>query len=370
MEAIIARKTILYVGTYTRPTDFKVEATGEGIYTYEFDTVTGKLTQIGVMQGIDNPSFLTIDHQNRYLYANSEVYQWHEGLITAFAIDQTTGTLTYLNKQSTLGNTSAYNVVDHANRFVLVASYGDRHGLAMFPIHGDGKLSEACDAHEITESPGGTVPERQDRSHLHCVVVDPTNTFAIVNDLGLDKIFIYKLDLEHGELTPHDPAFVQVEAGSGPRHAVFHPNGQYVYVSLELSASVCALKFDSNSGTLDIIQTLSTLPDDFDGHSHCADIHVTSSGKYLYVSNRGHDSLTIYAIDENTGLLTLIGHQLSKGQTPRNFAIDPSGNFVLIANQDSDNIGIFKIDHDTGQLIDTGLIVDCPTPVCLKFAEL
>jgi len=201
-------------------------------------------------------------------------------------------------------------------------------------------------------------------------MVNPTNTYAIANDLGLDKIFIYTLDLESGVLIAHQPAFFKVASGSGPRHGIFHPNGQYLYVSLELSSSVLALEFNAESGTLEEIQTITTLPDDFADHSHCSDIHVTPSGKYLYVGNRGHDSLTIYSIDENTGLLTLIGHQSTKGRTPRNFAIDPTGDYVLVANQDSDTIVVFKIDQETGQLLDTGIIVDCPTPVCLKFATL
>ena len=322
------------------------------------------------MQGIDNPSFLTIDHNNEFLYANSEVYQWHEGLITVFAIHQETGDLTYLNKQSTLGNTPAYNIVERTNQYVLVANYGDRHGLAMLPINADGSLSPASDSHEFTDIPDGTVPQRQDRSHVHCVMIDPTNTYALVNDLGLDKIWIYKLDLIAGKLIAHTPAFINVPAGSGPRHVVFHPNGQYAYVTLELSASVLSLKYDSESGTLEPMQTLSALPHDFDGHSHCSDLHVTPSGKYLYVGNRGHDSLTIYAIDENTGHLTYIENQPSKGKTPRNFAIDPTGNFLFVANQDSDNIVIFKIDHGTGKLRETAFTVNCPTPVCLKFIEL
>jgi len=369
-EITMTQKMILYVGTYTRPTDFLQEPHGEGIYIFEFDPDIGNLTQIGEMQGIDNPSFLSIDHDNKYLYANSEVYQWHEGLITAFAINQDTGELSYLNKQSTLGNTSAYNMVEHTNQYVLVANYGDRHGLAMFPINADGSLSPASDSHEFTDIPDGTVQHRQDRSHVHCVMVNPTNTFAIANDLGLDKMWIYKLDLPSGKLIAHTPSSIKVAAGGGPRHLVFHPNGQYIYVTLELSASVLCLKFDSELGKLVPIQTISALPTDFDGHSHCSDLHVTSSGKYLYVGNRGHDSLTIYSINEDTGHLTYIENQPSKGKTPRNFVIDPTGNFVLVANQDSDNIVIFKIDHDTGRLMETDFAVDCPTPVCLKFIHL
>lgn len=362
-------KVLLYVGTYTRPADYLLSTNGEGIYIFEFDPSTGELNRIGEMFGIDNPSFLSIDPQNQYLYANSEVPEWHEGLITAFAINPTTGALTYLNKQSTLGNIASYNTVDKTSRHVLMTNFGDRKGLAIFPINEDGNLSPASDAHEITEIPEGTIDPRQNMSRSHCVRVDPTNRYALVNDFGLDKIFVYQLDLEAGKLIPHDPPSIQIDSGNGPRHTVFHPNGQYVYVTLELSASVLALKFDSDSGTLEIIQKLSALPDDFDGESHCSDIHVTPSGQYLYVGNRGHDSLAIYAIDESTGLLTLVGHQSSMGQTPRNFEIAPSGKYVLVANQDSDNIVIFEVDENTGQLIETG-VVTCPTPVCLKFAEL
>lgn len=322
------------------------------------------------MQGIDNPSFLAIDRNNKYLYANSEVPEWYEGLVTAFAIDQTTGELSYLNNQSTLGNTASYNSVEKTNHYVLVSNYGDRHGLAMLPINADGSLDSASDAHEFTEAAVGTVPDRQDRSRVHCVVVDPSNTYVLANDLGLDKIWVYQLDLDSARLVPHEPPFIEVQAGGGPRHLVFHPSGKYAYATLELNSTVIALTFDSETGQLDIIQTVSALPEDFEGLSHCSDIHITPSGKYLYAGNRGHDSLVIYKIDADTGLLTLVGHQSTKGQTPRNFAIDPTGNYVLVGNQDSDTIVVFKINYDTGELIDTNIIVDCPTPVCLKFAVL
>jgi 6-phosphogluconolactonase len=366
----MTERILLYVGTYTRPTDFLPEANADGIYIFEFDISTGKLTQVGEMQGIDNPSFLSIDHTNQYLYANSEVYEWHEGLITAFSINQATGELTYLNKQSTLGHSSAYNIVEHTNQYVLVANYGNRHGLVMLPINADGSLSPASDSHEFTETPEGTVPDRQDRSHVHCVMIDPTNTYVIVNDLGLDRISVYKLDLDAGKLILHNLSSVEVPAGAGPRHLAFHPNGRYVYASLELSSSVMAMKFDSSSGALEAIQTISSLPSDLDEYSHNSDIHVTPSGKYLYVGNRGHDSLAMYSIDENTGLLTLIGYQSTQGKTPRNFAIDPTGDYVLVANQDSDNIVVFKINHNTGQLMTTEITIACPTPVCLKFITL
>lgn len=360
----------MYVGTFTRPAAYLLETNGKGIYSFEFNSATGELTPVGEMLGIDSPSFLTIDPNNKFLYANSEVSEWHEGTITAFSINQDTAGLTYLNKQSTLGNMAAYNFVEATNQYVLVTNYGDRHGLAMFPINADGSLSPASDSHEFTDIPEGTVPDRQDRSHVHCVRVDPTNTYAIVNDLGLDKILIYKLDFASGKLIPHDPPSIKVQSGGGPRHLIFHPNGQYVYVILELSATVLALKFNSELGTLEIIQSIPALPNDFDGYNISSDIHVTPSGKYLYVGNRGHDSLAIYAIDENTGLLTFVEYQSSNGQTPRNFAVDPTGDYVLVANQDSDNIVTFRIDHDTGKLIDTGFRIDCPTPVCLKFIEV
>ena len=370
MGAIITQKTFLYVGTYTRDTDFLSDPNGEGIYIYEFDASSGKLTRSGEMFGIDNPSFLTIAQSKRFLYANSEVYQWHEGTVTAFSINQETGALTYLNKQSTLGNTSAYVSVDRTDRYVLVANYGDRHGLAMFPINSGGRLSLASDSHEFDDTPVGTVPERQNRSHVHCAIVDPSNSYAIVNDLGLDKIFVFKIDFDSGKLIPHDPAFVKVQAGGGPRHSVFHPNGRYLYACLELSSSVAVLEFADESGKLEVIQTVSALPDDFDGFNISSDIHVVPSGKYLYMGNRGHDSLAIFEIDEDTGQLTFVGHRPSKGQSPRNFAIDPTGDYVLVANQDSDNIVVFRIDHDTGKLIDTGMMVECGTPVCLKFVEI
>ncbi len=356
----------LYVGTYTRPAPYLAATNGDGIYIFQFDSDTGQLERTGEVNGIDNPSYMAIDGEDRYLYADSEVWLWPEGTLSAYAINKTTGELTYLNKQATLGSINAYVSVDKSNQYVMVANFWDGQSITMFPVEADGRLSPYSSTHEHTEKPAGTVPARQDKSHAHCIIPDPTNTYAMVCDLGLDKIMVYRMDLENGQLVPHDPAFTVLEPGSGPRHMIFHPNGRYAYVIQELSSTVCALAYDSDTGTLTPLQTISTLPDGFDGTSHCSDIHVTPSGKFLYAGNRGHDSLAIYAIDENTGQLTALGHQLSQGTTPRNFMVDPTGKFVLVGNQDSDAIVVFEINEATGLLDDTGITVDCPTPVCLK----
>jgi len=360
----------LYVGTYTRPAPYLGTTNGEGIYIFKFDSSTGQLEKVGEMGGIDNPSYLAIAHDGKYLYADSEVWGWHEGMLTAYAINKETGELTYLNKQATRGSINAYVSIDQTNQYAMIANYWDGHSVAMLPINDDGSLAPVSDSHEHTEKPEGTVPERQDKSHAHCVIPDPTNTYALVCDLGLDKIMIYKLDLENGKLVPNDPAFSKVNSGAGPRHLIFHPNQKFAYAIQELNSTISALSFDSGNGSLEVLQTISTLPDDFDGHSHCSDIHITPDGKYLYTGNRGHDTLTMYSVDENTGHLTLIGHQSTKGKTPRNFTIDPTSTFVLVGNQDSDTIVIFKINSDTGELEDTKITVDCPTPVCLKMLKI
>jgi 6-phosphogluconolactonase len=366
----MAQKTLLYVGTYTRPAPYLASTNGKGIYVYSLNRDTGELTYLSEIEGIDNPSFLAIDPQKRHLYATSEVWGWHEGLVTAFKIDPETGALSYLNKQSTLGSITAYVTVESTNRYLLLVNYWDRQSVAMFPIQADGSLAPASFSVEHTE-PGAKVdPARQDKSHAHCIVPDPTNTYAMVADLGLDKIMIYRMDLEAGKLIPHTPPFLKMNPGAGPRHFVFHPSGKFAYVIEELASSIAALAYDSTKGTLEWLQSVPALPEGFDGHSHCSDIQVTPDGRFLYGGNRGHDSLVIYAIDPSSGKLSYVGHQSTLGQTPRNFAIDPTGTFLLAANQDSDTIVTFRIDRETGLLHETGFVAEVPTPVCLKMIQV
>lgn len=358
---------LLYVGTYTHPAPHVKTTYAQGIYIFSLNPDTGELTPAGDTLTLDSPSFLTITHSKRHLYATSEVWQWSEGTISAFAIDPKTGALTYINKQPTLGSSSAYVSVDQADQFAFVANYGDGQSAAVFPLRADGGVFRASDS--VIHEGRGVHATRQDKSHAHSIQPDPTNTWVYVTDLGIDEIVCYKLNHQHGRLISHSR--LKMIDGMGPRHMVFAPNGKFAYVIGELNSSVTALSFDAATGALAAMQSVRTLPEDVSHEtSHCSDIQIHPSGKFIYGGNRGHDSLVIYAVDDVTGRLTYIGHQSTLGNTPRNFAIDPSGTYLLVGNQDSDTIVTFRIDRYSGHLMPTGHVASVPTPVCLKLITL
>ncbi len=356
----------LYVGTYTRPAPYLATTNGKGLYVFRFDPDSGDLAFASEASGVDNPSFVAISPNQRFLYATSEVLEWPEGLVCAYAIDPVSGGLTYLNKQSSFGWLAAYATVEKSGRWLALVNYlsGNAVLLSLLP---NGKVGEASEI--VQHSGSGPDASRQEGPHTHSIVIDPNNRYAIVADLGIDKIVSYRLDVADGKLVRSSEC--PLPAGTGPRHFVFHPSGKFAYVINELSSTLGALAYDTEAGTLELLQLVPALPADHDIHSsHCADIQVHPSGKFLYGSNRGHDSIVIHAIDEQTGRLSYVGHQSTGGRTPRNFAIDPSGAYLLAANQDSDTIVTFRIDAQTGQLTPTGAVASCPTPVCLKFAVL
>jgi 6-phosphogluconolactonase len=354
---------LVYVGTHTR-------GKSEGIYVYRMGKSTGAMEFASVTGGVENPSFLAIHPQKRHLYAVSEVGNVAGkpgGGASAFSIDPETGGLTYLNQQSSKGAGSCHLSVDQTGRFVLVANYGSG-SVAVLPIESDGTLGEATD---FVQHEGSSIDtRRQSGPHAHSIMLDNANRYVFVPDLGLDKIMIYLLDLTQGKLEPNDEPWAKVKAGAGPRHFAFHPSGRYAYVINELDSTLTAFNYDGEQGRLKEIQTVPTLPDDFSDTSHCADVHISPSGRFIYGSNRGHDSIVIFEIDEATGRLTYADHEPTQGKTPRNFAIDPTGNFLLAANQNTDNIVIFRIDQQTGKLTATGHTVEVPTPVCLKMVCL
>jgi 6-phosphogluconolactonase len=352
---------LVYIGTYTR------SGKSKGIYVYRFNPSNGKLTYVDATSGISNPSFVALHPNGRYLYSVSEIAD-HEGRRTgsvyAYSIDRSTGKLTPLNVQPSQGTGPCHVNVEATGKYVLVANY-QSGSVAMFPVQSDGSLGEASDA---VQHQGSSVDkDRQVGPHAHCIFPDPTNKFAIVNDLGTDKVMVYRLDLAAGKLPPNNPPSASVQAGLGPRHLDFHPNGRFVFVIHELGNMITSFAYDSTHGSLTEIQTAPSLPEGWSGTSHTADIHVAPSGKFLYGSNRGHDSLVIYAIDPATGKLTYVGHESTRGKTPRNFAIDPSGTFLFAENQNSDTIHTFRIDQKTGKLTATGDVTEVPSPVCLKF---
>lgn len=357
---------LMFVGTYTRSVPHAKTASAEGVYSYRFDPDTGSLTRLGVTRVFDNPSFLAIHPSREFLYVVAEVEEWPEGLLSAYRIERETGVLHYLNVQSTRGSVPAHVSVDRTGKFAIVANYmgGAGESVTLLPINADGSLAPASSS--VRHHGTGPNPARQEMPHPHSAFIDPSNRFACVPDLGIDRVMIYRLDFEGLQLVPNEKPGPALQPGSGPRHLAFHPNGRFAYVIQELSSAISALAFDSASGDLALIQSVSALPEGYANISYCADIHVHPGGKYLYGSNRGHDSIVVFAIDETTGAMNYVSHHSTGGRTPRNFAIDPTGNFLLAANQDSDTIVTFRIDPQSGRLEETGHVARIPAPVCLK----
>ena len=355
---------VIFVGTYTEPEGSK----SEGLYLYRMDPDSGQLTFVAAAKGVINPSFLEVHPHQNFLYVVNEVEGWNGrvgGGVSAFSINPISGELTRLNQQFSHGTHPCYVSVEQTGRFALVANYSSG-SVAMFPIQSDGTLAEASDV--IQHSGSSIHPTRQTSPHAHCILPDPANRFAIVVDLGLDKLLIYQIDLEQGKLQLHSETIVR--AGAGPRHLTFHPNRRFAYLINELDATVITYKYHGEAGRFEQLQVLPALPKDVASENLCADIHVTPDGKYLYASNRGHESIVSFQIDQGNGKLTYIDHTPTGGREPRNFAIDPKGGFLLAANQKTDTIVTFKIDTTNGQLIETGDRVDVSMPVCVKFAVL
>ncbi|MGI8916626.1 MAG: lactonase family protein [Chloroflexota bacterium] len=356
---------LVYVGTYT-----KGNSTSEGIYVYALDPKSGVLTHRHTIRGPVNPSFLALDPSQQHLYAVSERQDAAGaagGGVSAFRVDQTTGNLTALNQQSSGGAGPCHVSVEATGKFALVANFGSG-SIAMLPIQSDGALAPASD---FVQHVGSSAhPQRQHSAHAHSINPDPDNRFALVADLGMDRVLVYRLDLAEGKLRPHDHPWSQARAGAGPRHLAYHPNGRFVYVINEIDSTMGAYAFDAGAGTLTEIQTLSTLPEGYTEDNSTADVHLSPSGRFLYGSNRGHDSIAVFAVDADTGRLIARGHVSTQGRTPRNFGIDPTGMFLLAANQATDTIVSFRLNPDSGMPEPTGAVAPVPRPVCLKFGAL
>lgn len=352
-----------YIGTYTGKGS-------QGIYVAEFDLASGQLDKPSLAAKLDNPSFLAIHPSGKYLYAAGEIGNFQgkkAGAVSALEIDASTGKLTLLNQQSSMGAGPCYVTVDRSGKVALVANYGGG-SIASLPIGSDGKLAEAASA--IQHEGSSVNKSRQESPHAHSINVDPDNRFAFAADLGLDKVLIYKLDPATARLSANDPAYAATPPGGGPRHFAFHPSGKYAYVCNELTSSVTAFSYDAATGALTTLHTLSTLPEGYDkpGNS-TAEIQVHPSGKFVYVSNRGHDSLAIFAINEATGKLTAVGHESTGGKTPRNFGIDPTGKYIVACNQNSGTVHVFAVDAQSGKLKPTGSSIEVANPVCVKFLK-
>lgn len=343
----------LFVGTYT-------SGKSEGIYIYRMNQLTGELKRAGSVQS-NNPSFLALHPDKRFLYAVNEVNNFDgktTGAVSSFRINPTTGALTFINQQPSEGADPCHLTVDRKS--LLVANYTGG-SVAVLPILRDGSLGAAID---VEQHEGSGPREQQKSPHAHCIKLDRAKRFAFAADLGSDKVMIYRFT---GKLEPAQQPSATLHPGAGPRHLTFHPNGKYLYVINELDSSVTTFKYDPAKGTLTAFETVSTLPRDFTGTSYCADVHISRSGRFLYGSNRGHNSIVVFAIDPHTARLRLVEHVSTEGKWPRNFVIDPSGRFLLVANQHTDNVVVFRIDAQTGRLTPAGQNAEIPVPVCLQF---
>ena len=356
-------KYLVYVGTYTGPAS-------KGIYAYRFDAATGQATSLGLVGETVNPSFLAIDPSRSFLYAANEVSDYQgkkSGAVSAFSIDRKSGKLTFLNELPSGGAGPCYVSLDKTGKHVMVANY-DSGSVAVFPVLADGKLGEPSSV--IQHTGHGPDPKRQEGPHAHQIDTSPDNRFALAADLGLDEVLVYRFDAAKGALAANDPPFTKVAPGAGPRHFVFHPNAKFLYVIDEVASTVTAFSYDAAGGKLQPLTAVSTLPEGFKGSNDTAEIKVSPDGKFLYGSNRGHNSIATFSLDSATGTPTFVEAVSTGGKTPRNFEIAPGGDYVFAANQASNNVVIFKVDKTTGHLAPTGQVLETPSPVCIKFMAI
>lgn len=349
---------LVYIGTYTR-TEPHVQGKAEGFYIYEMHPATGALTHVLTSPRTENPSYIAIHPNGKWLYAVNEL---GEGQVSAFTIDRVKKKAQLINSVSTHGNSPCYVSIDKSGKFVMTANYGTGN-IALYPINNEGPLKEAT---SVIQHQGNGPDSRQQGPHAHMIRTGNSNDLIYAVDLGTDRVITYKLDATKASLNKVNE--YKAKSGAGPRHIEFHKNRRWAYVVNELNGTVEACNVDSQTGALTRFQEIATLPQGETRKAGCADIHISPDGKYLYATNRGEiNNIAMYTIDANTGTLTILGHQPVKGRTPRSFAIDPTGTFLLVANQDTDNIITFKIEASTGKLIDTGIETKVPTPVCVRF---
>ncbi len=349
---------LLYVGTYTenrRPL---------GIYLVRMDRRSGELLKVGSVDAGPKPSFLAIHPNRRVLYAVNELEQ--TGAVSAFAIARGTGALTRLSEQPSGGGAPCYVSVDRSGRALLVANYAGGN-VALLPIQANGALAPAASV--VQHAGKGPNAERQEAPHAHCILPDRSNRFALAADLGADRVFVYRLDLEGKALRHVENGDAVMRPGAGPRHIAFHPTLPLVFVANELDSTVATLSFDSTRGTLSPQGAVSTVPPEWSGTNYPADIHVAASGRTLYVSNRGHNGIAVFSVAEATGALVLEQAVATEGDWPRNFTLDPTERWLLVANQRSDSVVVFGRDPQNGRLTPTKQKVEIPSPVCLRFAQ-
>ena len=357
----VNESSVVYIGTYTG-------GKSKGIYFSKFDAKTGKLSAPELAVEAKNPTFLCLHPNGKYLYAVGEIDNFEgkkTGAVGAYRIEDT-GRLTLLTQQASEGTAPCHIALDKIGRCMLVANYGSG-SIAALPVSADGTLGPAK---VKFQHEGSSVNKgRQAGPHAHFITPDPTDRFALSCDLGLDKVLVYEFDAKKCSLTPNDPPSVSVKAGEGPRHLVFHPSLKWMYVINEMGSSITAFEYDSKRGPGKEFQMISTTPAGFKQHNSGAEIQMFPSGKFLYGSNRGDNSIVLFSINPKDGRLTLVNRQSTEGKTPRHFAIDPTGNWIIVENQDSDNVVVLGLDEKTGKLRSTGEQIEVGKPVCVVFSE-
>ena len=362
MKTVSTNKEYIYVGTYN-------EEDMPGIFVFEFNRKEGSMSLVQEVGGMGSPSYLEINPSGDYLYSvnrSSVVPDKKWGSVSSYKIDQEKGTLSHINDQPTQGSESCHVSLDSKGRLVFVSNYSTGN-LSVFPVLKDGSLGQFSDTEQHT---GHSINEsRQKKPHVHQSIVSPNDRFLYVSDLGIDKVKVYSIDFGQNTLTELPDSDGLVEKGSGPRHFTVHKNQKFAYVINEMASTVTAFKIDAGNGQLTPFQTISSIPKDFNDVNYCADIHIDPSGQYLYGSNRGHNSLVIFKIDQDSGVLSNVGFQSTYGEWPRNFLIDPKGQFIFVANQNSDNIVLFRRDSESGKLSKIKDEIIVPKPVCLKILE-
>jgi 6-phosphogluconolactonase len=360
-DAASKRKFLVYVGTYT-------DHGSKGIYAYRFDAKTGQSTPLGLAAESTQPSFLTVDASGHYLYAVNEIESYEgqpTGAVSAFAIDSASGKLSLLNQVSSRDGGPAHIALDRTGEYALISNYA-RGSVAVLPVQKDGRLGEASAF--VQHHGAGVDKERQEQPHAHAVAMSSDNRFALVADLGLDQVFTYSFDSAKGTMG-QDPHITKANPGAGPRHLVFNLSGKLLYVINELQSSITTYAYDAANGGLRELSTISTLPDGFSGHSAAAEIALHPSGKFLYASNRGPDSIAVFSIAAE-GTLSHVEFAPVSGKTPRNFAIDPTGSWLLVGDQESDKVVVFRINHKSGRLTPTGQVLQISYPACVTFVPL
>ncbi len=350
------RADLVYIGSGNR-----------NIYIYRMNPATGALREAAPAASVGHPSFLTLTPDHRFLYAVTEGGSKGSSKVSGFSIDGQTGRLTFINDQPSGGAGPCHVAVDQTGKALLAANYGSG-SMSVFPIQAGGVLGAMSG---FFQGQGSSVnPQRQEGPHAHCVVTAPGDRFALLCDLGLDKVFVFKFDPANASISPNDPPFAPVKPGSGPRHITFHPNGRFAYLISEMAETITAFAYDGGRGILRELQTESTVPADYTAAGTAAEVVVHPSGKFVYGSNRGNNSIVEFAVDGATGHLTLVGWCPTQGKTPRNFEIDPTGTFLLAANQDSNSVIVFRFNPETGALTPAGEKIEVDTPMCVKFCPL